>query len=198
MRKLFIFCLLLCGKCAFAQEAWEDDYLKAQKVYTSLSEALQNPDSVFRLDLSKKKLKEFPVEIFQLMELRELKLNNNSINQIPENIYKLNYLQRLFVNNNKLVELPQRIGTLKNLVILELNRNRIEKLPPEIGLLNNLEELSLWDNELSGIPDEIKNLGSLKKLELRGILFNEDQQRRIHDLLPYTTIYFSPACNCKQ
>ena len=110
----------------------------------------------------------------------------------------LTNLQRLKANNNKLVEIPATIGKLSLLQKLELNRNVIEKLPEEIGKLNNLEELSLWDNELSDIPDEIKNLGSLKVLELRGILFTDEQQRRIHELLPYTKLFFSPSCNCKQ
>lgn len=182
-----------------AQELWEDDSIATQKVWKSLSQALQKPDSVFRLDLSKTKLKEVPPEVFQLTELRELNLSRNQITEIPENIYKLTNLQRLYLNNNRLTQLPQRIGTLKNLQVLDLDRNRIEALPPEIGMLINLEELSLWDNEISDIPDEIRSLsGILRKFELRGILFNQEQQKRIHDLLPYTTIYFSPACNCKQ
>lgn len=198
MKNVLVLFLMLYTFAVNAQEEmWDDDSLNAQKVYTNMEEALKHPDSVFRLDLSKKKLKEFPVEVLQLKELRELNLGRNSIEQIPDLIYQLANLQRLYLNNNKLKELPPRIGTLKNLQLLQLDRNLIESLPPEIGLLNNLEVLSLWDNELGDIPDEIKNLGSLKKFELRGILFNDDEQKRIHDLLPYTTIYFSPSCNCK-
>ncbi len=198
MKNLLYLLLMCCPLLAVAQQdSWDDDTLDAQKVYKSMQEALQHPDSVFRLDLSRKKLKEFPVEVFQLKELRELNLGRNDIEQIPDLIYQLPNLQRLYLNNNRLKALPQRIGTLKNLELLQLDRNLIESLPPEIGLLNNLEVLSLWDNELGDIPDEIKNLSSLKKFELRGILFNDDEQKRIHDLLPYTTIYFSPSCNCK-
>ena len=192
--------LMVCFTMSLkAQELWEEDSINHQKVWKSLSEALQKPDSVFRLDLSKRKLKEVPPEVFQLTELRELNLGRNQLTEIPENIYKLSNLQRLYLNNNRLTALPQRIGTLKNLQLLDLDRNRIEALPPEIGMLINLEVLSMWDNELSDLPDDIKSLRSiLRKLELRGILFNEEQQKRFHDLLPYTTIYLSPPCNCKQ
>jgi len=69
-----------------AQELWEEDSLNHQKVWKSLSEALQKPDSVFRLDLSKHKLKEVPPEVFQLTELRELNLSRNHLTEIPENI----------------------------------------------------------------------------------------------------------------
>ncbi len=182
-----------------AQELLEPEAIHAMPVYRSLTAALQKPDSVFRLDLSRQKLKTIPQEVFSLNHLVELNLSRNQLTEVSENIYLLNNLQRLYLNNNKLQALPQRIGTLKNLQVLNLDRNRITELPAEIGMLNNLEELSLWDNELSDLPEEIKSLSSiLKKLELRGILFNEDQQKRFHDLLPYTTIYFSPACNCKQ
>ena len=61
----------------------------------------------------------------------------------------------------------------------------------------NLEELQLCDNEIDYIPDEIHNCGTLKVLELRGILFTDEAQKRIIELLPYTKVYFSPSCNCK-
>ncbi|HMU77228.1 MAG: leucine-rich repeat domain-containing protein [Bacteroidetes bacterium] len=198
-RNIIILLILLFASPAHAQELWDDAEIDTLPVFRSLNAAMQNPDSVFRLDLSKQKLKEIPPQVFELTQLRELNVSRNHLTELPEQIYKLNNLQRLYANNNKLTALPQRIGTLKNLQTLTLDRNRIEVLPPEMGMLHNLEVLSLWDNELSEIPDEIKSLSSvLKKLELRGILFNEEQQKRIHDLLPYTTIYFSPACNCKQ
>ena len=34
-------------------------------IYRSLASALENPDKVFRLNLSKKQLKEFPEDIFK-------------------------------------------------------------------------------------------------------------------------------------
>lgn len=182
---------------AGAQEIWDDDSLSRQKVYYSLTEALQYPDSVYRLNLSKKKLREFPYEIFKLRNLRELNLNKNNLARLPEDIGNLVLLQKLSASNNRLKAIPPAIGKLTNLKYIEFNRNIIEELPVEIGRLVNLEELYLWDNELGVIPDEIKNCGSLRVLELRGILFNEESQGRIHELLPYTKVYFSPPCNCK-
>lgn len=180
-----------------AQELWDDDSLKNQKVFISLTEALQNPDSVFRLDLSKQKLTEIPSQVFQLKNLRELKANKNKISVIPEAINNLSLLQTLSLENNRLTKIPHQIGALKNLKYLNLNRNLIEAIPPEIGELFNLEYLELWDNEISEIADDIRFCGSLKTLELRGILFSDEQQKHIHDILPYTKVYFSPSCNCK-
>lgn len=198
MKKLIALIFLFGYTVSYSQDLWENDFIKQQKIFTNLQQALQYPDSVFRLDLSRKRLKEFPPEILKLKQLRELNLSHNKLELLPETISMLPYLQFLYANNNKLVELPSSIGNLTLLQKLELNRNVIEKLPPEIGKLNNLEELSLWDNELGDVPDEVRNLGSLKIFELRGILFTDEQQRRIHELLPYTKLLFSPSCNCKQ
>jgi Leucine-rich repeat (LRR) protein len=171
--------------------------LKDFKVFRSLSMALINPDSVFRLDLSRQKLKEVPDKIRVFKNLRELKVNHNSIKELPTWIGDFTKLEVLEASNNDLVEIPPSIGNLVNLKFLGLNRNLIETLPHEIGLVSKLEVLEMWDNELGSVPEEIKNLKRLKTFELRGILFSADQQQQISELLPDTQIYFSPTCNCK-
>jgi hypothetical protein len=55
----------------------------------------------------------------------------------------------------------------------------------------------MWDNEVSEIPDEIGSLSKLKVFELRGILFTEEEQTRVKNLLSNTQVLFSPSCNCK-
>jgi hypothetical protein len=51
----------------------EYEQLDTCKVYHSLEEAMLNPSIVYRLDLSKQKLKEFPKEIFLFLEFERLK-----------------------------------------------------------------------------------------------------------------------------
>lgn len=199
MRIVLLFMLVIQSFPALSQlELLDPDSLKQQKIYTSIESALAaNPDSVYRLSLVKKKLKDIPASVYSFRNLQELNLSKNQFTELPDRIGELKNLQRLTVSNNKLKAIPKTIGKLTGLVYLDFNRNLIEAIPPEIGNLINLEELNLWDNELSIIPDEIKNCGSLKTFELRGILFTEDEQKRIQELLPFTHIYFSPACNCK-
>ena len=73
----------------------------------------------------------------------------------------------------------------------------LESLPC-IGEVGKLEVLELWDNELMDVPDEIGNLGNLKMLELRGILFSDEQQARIDSLVVKNCqVYMSPSCACK-
>ena len=173
--------------------------LSETKVYTSMEEALQNKDSVYKLDLSKKKLKELPPELFTFYNLRELYLDKNKLKEISPHIGRLSKLEVLSVSKNKLTKLPDEIGDLTNLKRLDLNRNLIESLPETIGALRDLEVLEMWDNELSDIPDELAYLSNLQVLELRGILFSEDEQIRIKEMVPETaTVYLSPSCNCKQ
>lgn len=194
----FFLGLMLCFVQSFSQNIMEAEELRTTKTFFSLQEAMLQPDSVVKLNLSKKKLKEIPVEVFSFHNLQSLVLNKNSIRIIPAGIAKLKNLQELDMSNNKLTQIPPEIGQLKYLVKLKLNRNEITSIPVAIGENINLEILEMWDNELDTIPDDIRNLVHLKTVELRGILFSDETQRHIRELLPQATIYFSPSCACKQ
>ncbi len=167
-------------------------------IYRSVTEALKNPDQVFRLYLVKQKLDSVPKEIFGFQNLRELNMSKNNLEEIPAEIGTLTNMEILTLSNNKIVHLPWEIGQLTNLKKLSLNRNQLEDLPPTIGNLQSLEVLELWDNELRDVPDEIEELKNLQLVELRGILFTEEQQKRIDSLIVKSAkLYMSPSCNCK-
>ena len=167
-------------------------------IFRSVEEAMTQPDMVFRLNLSKAKLETFPAQIFLFKNLEELDLSRNKLEEVPAAIGRLVHLKKLNLANNKLVHLPDEIGELKELVFLGLNRNELEDLPLTIGHLHSLEVFELWDNELKDLPDEISELQNLKMIELRGILFTDEQQKRIDELvIKSAKIYMSPSCNCK-
>lgn len=197
MKKFLSIILLFIASSAFAQEDDLPLISDSAYIYRSLSVALANPEKVFRLNLSKHKLKVFPPDIFKFKNLRELDLSKNKIDSIPDEIGTLTKLQRLNLSNNNIAQLPDEIGRLSNLTYLGLNRNVIEALPTTIGDLENLEVLELWDNELSTIPQEITKCKNLKELELRGILFPDEIHTYIDSLLPNVNVYLSPSCNCK-
>jgi Leucine-rich repeat (LRR) protein len=181
---------------AFSQDK-ELIYDDSSHIYRSLDEASANPEKVFRLNLSRKKLDSFPHIIFQFKNLIELDLSKNKIEELPAEIGTLVNLQKLNLANNKLIHLPPEIGNLRNLIFLGLNRNVLEDLPPTIGELRSLEILELWDNELNDVPEEISQLGNLKILELRGILFTPEEQARIDSLVVKSAkIHMSPSCDC--
>jgi Leucine-rich repeat (LRR) protein len=190
--------LLAAPSYLMAQEEVTPVYIRPDhKVFKSLSAALQQPDSVFILELKGKKLKEIPEGVFKLPYLKVLDLSRNKIKEIPVAILQLDSLEELDLSNNKLSSLPHDIGSMIHLKKLALNRNTIEELPVSIGSMQSLEVLELWDNEIGTLPDEMKQLLNLKTLELRGILFSEEDQKHFHELLPNTRIYMSPSCNCK-
>ena len=64
----------------------------AHKVYRSYGEGLNNPDSVFVLDLSKQKRKTLPEEVRQFRNLQELRLSKNALTMLPDWIGELTNL----------------------------------------------------------------------------------------------------------
>ena len=193
-----IFILLLWINIPLKAQLLSAEKLALEKVYTSLSEALQTPEKVYKLDLTKQKLKTFPMEIIKLYNLQELTLAKNKLTEIPKEIGTLTNLQKLNLEKNELTVLPSTIGNLTNLKELILNRNEIFKLPPEIGNLINLEKLDMWSNEIDVFPEEISKLkNTLKVLDLRVILINLEKQKKIVELLPNTEVYMNKSCNCK-
>ena len=63
---------------------------------------------------------------------------------------------------------------------------------------NDLANLELLLDQLKDVPDEISELGNLRILEMRGILFTDEEAHRIDSLVVKSAkIYLSPSCNCK-
>lgn len=166
--------------------------------YNDLALAKKNPLDVRILDLSKQKLKEFPVEIFSFENLEELDLSKNRIEWIPTGVVKLSHLRILNMSRNILTRIPAEVGQLVNLEKLILNQNEIVGLCPEISNLKKLKLLDLWGNLLDELPESISQLkSSLEVLDMRVIYMSAEKQQAIIELLPYTQIYFSYSCNCK-
>lgn len=191
---------LTFSKFCFAQQSTLLDSLTLDTIqaYTSLEEALKNPDKVIKLELRKKKLKNFPKEIFQFKNLQYLDLSKNNIKEIPEEIEQLGSLQYLSLSKNKIESVPKQIGELTHLYFLNLNQNDLSALPPQIGKLSKLRNLDLWSNNIERFPNEMKELKSLKLLDLRVILIPDAEQERIQAMLPKAKIHFSPYCKCQQ
>ena len=107
-------------------------FSQRQYVYTSL-EAIEHPDSVFVLSLSRNKLDTFPTQILTFRNLRELDLSKNRLRTLPHQINSLSNLEVLNLDRNRLDSLPDEIGLLQNLRCLKLSRNRLYYLPKSIG-----------------------------------------------------------------
>ncbi len=172
--------------------------LDTVRAYTDLQEALKHPESVIKLELRRKRLKTFPMDILKFPNLQYLDLTKNDIRELPPEVGQLKYLQYFSISKNGLEELPPEIGDLENLFYLNANQNELTAIPPTIGKLSKLKNLDLWSNNIERFPEELKYLKSLLVLDLRVILIPDAQQSTIQNLLPTTKVYFSPYCKCQQ
>ena len=171
--------------------------LSQETEYTDLTEALKNPEKVYKLNLRKNKLKEIPAEVFTLTNLQELNVSKNKLTKIPKDISKLTKLEVLDASANEIDTLYPEMGLLVNIKKLILNQNIIAHLPSTIGNLMKMNFLDMWGNEIQVFPKEITKLSTtLKVVDLRVINIHDDQQEEIVKLLPNTKIYFSLSCNC--
>lgn len=196
-----VFLLLIIFACprSYSQTPLLDSLtLDTLTAFTSISEAMKDPDKVIKLELKRKKLKAFPKEIFQFKNLQYLDLSKNDLTEVPPEIGELKDLQILILSKNEIETLPKEIGELKMLQYLNVNQNEIGSLPPQIGSLVSLKNMDLWSNNVDKFPPEIKNLKNLLVLDLRVILIPDEEQQHLQELLPKTKIYFSPYCKCQQ
>lgn len=171
--------------------------LEEAYIYMDLQEALKFPEKVVRLELRKKKLKEFPKEIFGFKNLQWLDLGKNNLTELPDSIYKLENLQYLNVSRNKLSSLPKEIGKMTNLVYINANNNDLIGLPPQIGNLDRLRVLDLWSNDFSDFPESLSRLKELRVLDVRAITISQENINLLKKWLPHANVHYDIPCNCK-
>ncbi len=194
--KIFVFLFLVSYAAISNGQVNATLNLDTCRIFKDLEAALQSPDKVYKLQLQKMKLKEFPIEILKFRQLRVLDLRKNKLSSIPLEISELKYLEEVNFSKNKIVEFPEGLTKCSQLKEIVLSQNELDSLPASIGKLKQLERLDLWSNNLGFYPAELKDLVQLKELVLRVINMNKQQQQRIRRLLPNTQIHFSPSCDC--
>jgi hypothetical protein len=101
-------------------------------------------------------LTEFPKEICEFTDAKQVIILNNKIESVPADIAKMTELKKLDLSGNQLKTLPAEIGQLENLQTLKLSKNPIESLPAELGNCKNLKSLVIKGTKLSG--DQIAEL----------------------------------------
>jgi len=164
--------------------------------FTSMEEALANPDSVVRLRL-RARLTEIPVEVFTAFpNLVELNLSRNQLKTLPAAISMLKNVKRLIVDRNKLATLPSEIGQMESLQELILNRNELSTLPKEIGKLENLYLIDLWGNNIDDLPKSMKEMKNLKEVDLRVIDMSNERKEELREMLPNVKVHLDKGCDC--
>lgn len=138
--------------------------IKEQPYYYSLRKALHHSKKVYKLNLANNSLKEFPMDILKLKELRFLILDSNQISTIPSQISELQKLQVLTLSHNHLETIPSTISKLSDLYFLDLDNNQLDNFPPHLFRIYNLEYLYIGNNKIQDLPPDIRNLSELRVL----------------------------------
>jgi len=173
-----------------------NSFAQADVIFYSLEEAASvHPDSVFRLDLSKDKLTEIPSAIYAYKNLRELNLSQNKLTSLPDDFHLPN-LQILNLEKNDLDTFSNSICRNTALTHLYMGKNKIKYLPETIGNLQNLVVFDIWFNPIQDLPMALTTMKKLRFMDLRGITYSKDFQKKWNALLPWVKIEFDVGCDC--
>ncbi|XP_056621740.1 DISP complex protein LRCH3 isoform X2 [Triplophysa dalaica] len=119
-----------------------------------------------RADLSRNRLPELPVEVCMFVSLENLNLYQNCLRSLPESLINLQSLTYLNISRNQLSTLPARLCRLPLKVLIACN-NKLVSLPEDLGKLRQLTELDVSCNEIQTLPPQIGQLEALRDLNIR-------------------------------
>ncbi|CAK6975952.1 leucine-rich repeat and calponin homology domain-containing protein 1 isoform X7 [Scomber scombrus] len=141
-------------------------------------------------DLSKNRLADVPTEVCHLVALETLNLYHNCIRTIPDNMISLQSLTSLNLSRNQLGSLPACLCGLP-LRVLNASNNKLVSLPETIGQLHSLMELDISCNEITALPRHIGRLKALRELNVRRNLLCVLPE----DLADLPLVKFDFSCN---
>ncbi|KAM6954852.1 leucine-rich repeat and calponin homology domain-containing protein 1 isoform 3-T3 [Lycodopsis pacificus] len=141
-------------------------------------------------DLSKNRLADVPSEVCHLVALETLSLYHNCIRTIPDSIIGLQSLTSLNLSRNQLGSLPACLCGLP-LRVLNASNNKLVSLPETIGQLHGLMELDISCNEITALPRHISRLKALRELNVRRNLLCVLPE----DLAALPLVKFDFSCN---
>ncbi|KAM9425280.1 DISP complex protein LRCH3 isoform 2-T2 [Pholidichthys leucotaenia] len=118
-------------------------------------------------DLSKNRLCELPEELCQFISLETLSLYHNGMRSLSSSLCNLQALTYLNLSRNLLSSLPPSVFQLPLLRVLIVSNNKLSSLPASIYALAHLRQLDVSCNELQHLPTELGQLESLRDLNLR-------------------------------
>lgn len=147
-----------------------------KREFTSVKEALKNPEKVFRLDLSNQEVNLSNEEWSTFVNLESLKLKNDHLKEIPLGITNLKSLKSIDLSGNDFKTLPTEFSNLLNLEELLLNDEKNIDLPKSLSVLAKLPKLKslhLENDNLSSLPAELLLFEKLELLNLRKNFFKE-------------------------
>jgi len=118
------------------------------------------------INLSGNQFTQFPYQLLEIMNVREIYLGSNQIGVLPRNYENLFNLEILYLGGNFIKKIPDELSQLKNLTSLNLSDNQLTILPAKLAHLKRLRTLALHGNNLTTLPVELVKL-NLSELSLR-------------------------------
>lgn len=171
-------------------------YLFRVKEYSTIEEAILEPEKVEFLNLTGKGLASLSPEITKLKALEILWLQENpdldwnaacvELRQIPK-------LRALVLSTNQLKKLPSCITDLKSISILDLSNNPDLNWTETFELLSKMPELtvlSLTNCNLTTLPPQVIQLKGLQKIFLWNNSISPENQALLNRLLPGVSLEF--------
>ncbi|KAK3570627.1 hypothetical protein QTP86_023812 [Hemibagrus guttatus] len=119
-----------------------------------------------RADLSRNRLPELPVEVCMFVSLENLNLYQNCLRTLPESLINLQALTYLNISRNQVSTFPAHLCSLPLKVLIACN-NKLVSLPEELGQLRQLTELDVSCNEIQTLPAQVGQLEALRDLNIR-------------------------------
>ncbi|KAM3857745.1 leucine-rich repeat and calponin homology domain-containing protein 4 [Diretmus argenteus] len=134
----------------------------------SVEKALEEAAASGALNLSSRKLKEFPrsARNYDLSDITHADLSKNHLCELPEELCQFISLETLSLYHNGMRSLSSSMANMQALTYLNLSRNLLSSLPPSVFQLPLLRVLILSNNKLSSLPASIHSLTHLRQLDV--------------------------------
>nr|XP_046236186.1 leucine-rich repeat and calponin homology domain-containing protein 4 isoform X2 [Scatophagus argus] len=134
----------------------------------SVEKALEEAAASGALNLSNRKLKEFPrsARNYDLSDITHADLSKNRLCELPEELCQFISLETLSLYHNGMRSLSSSLGNLQALTYLNLSRNLLSSLPPSVFQLPLLRVLIVSNNKLCSLPASIYSLAHLRQLDV--------------------------------
>jgi len=173
-----------------------DAQLDTAYVYSSVEEAMANPENVFVLRL-KVKRGEIPPQVFDFPYLHILEMKRGKITSLSDDFKRLEYLISVDLTRNEIESFPPVLLEMPQLEVLRLGKNPINRVPEQITQMTGLQVLDLWSTQVQQLPVVIGEMQSLREVDLRMIEISQAEQDYLSELMPEVQFYFSVPCNCR-
>jgi leucine-rich repeat protein SHOC2 len=183
------------------------EWFNFKKAVTKIQEAKVNDTA--ELDLSDLGLRSMPREIFELNNLKVLRLGRfygkyentalqNGISHLTKAFSKLESLEELHLQHNEVANFPEELLEMPNLRVVNLAYNNIKQLPNSIGQMKNLEMIDVNHNQLRYLPYEMAYLKNLKEIHLSFNPFQSPFKEALELDLPSLKIWLAKELASKR